>query len=106
LDQFGGQTDEWQKIDPNIPAILWNQEQKATNYSAATVMNTYASKLEQLGRRSGNATLQDFAELSAQYRRAFALAIPTYAPVDNHLANAANYASTTVLGACSSAVGS
>lgn len=105
LDQFAGQTAEWQKIDPNIPAILWNQGQKATNYAAASAMNTYASKLEQLGRRSGNPTLQDFAELSAQYRRAFVLAIPTYAPTDNHLANAANYASTTVLGACTSAGG-
>jgi len=105
LDQFGGQTAEWQKIDPNIPAILWNQEQKATNYAAASVMNMYASKLEQLGRRSGNPTLQDFAELSAQYRRAFSLAISTYTAPDNHLANAANYASTTILGACASAGG-
>ncbi|GFG76178.1 hypothetical protein [Mycobacterium botniense] len=100
LDQFGRQTADWQKIDPRIPAMLWNPEQKATNYAAASLMNTYASKLEQLGRRSGNPIFQDFAELSAQYRRAFVLAVPTYTPPDNHLANAANYASTIILGAC------
>jgi chemotaxis receptor (MCP) glutamine deamidase CheD len=26
--------------------------------------------------------------------------LPTYTPTDNHLANAANFVSTTVLGAC------
>lgn len=100
LDQFGTQTAAWQELNPNIPAMLWNQEQKATNYAVAPVMNSFANKLDQLGRRSGNPVLQDFATLSAQYRRAFALAIPTYSPPDNHLANAANYLSTTILGAC------
>jgi hypothetical protein len=103
LSQFGEQTAAWQELNPNVPAMLWNQDQKAINYAVGPVMNAFANKLDQLGRRSSNPVLQDFAELSAQYRRAFALAIPTYAPTDNHLANAANYLSTTVLGACSAA---
>lgn len=102
LDQFGKDTAAWQQIDPNIPSILWNREQKATNYAVAPVMNAYASKLEQLGRQSDNAVWQDLANLSAQYRRAFVVALPTYTPTDNHLANAANYVSTTILGACAS----
>jgi hypothetical protein len=65
------------------------------------VMNSYANELEQLGQQSGNPTLGDFATLAAQYRRAFVAAVPTYTPADNHLANAATYLSTTVLGACS-----
>ncbi len=101
LDQFGTQTAAWQEINPKIPALLWNQDQKATNYAVGPVMNAFANKLDQMGRRSSNPILQDFAQLSAQYRRAFALAIPTYAPTDNHLANAANYLSLIVLGACS-----
>src|ERR1700730_3351590 len=100
LDQFGRDTAEWQKMNPNVPAIYWNREQKAVNYAVASVMNTYASKLEQLGRQSDNAIWQDFANLSAQYRRAFVTSLPTYTPNDNHLANAANYVSTTILGAC------
>lgn len=100
LDQFGVQTAEWQSISPDIPSILWSAEQKATNYAAAQVMNTFAGGLEQLGRNSDNLVWQDLANLSAQYRRAFALAVPTYTPSDNHLANAANYLSTTALGAC------
>jgi hypothetical protein len=100
LGQFSQQTAAWQSMDPNLPSILWNEEQKAANYAAAQVMNTFASNLEQLGRSSGNLTWQDFANLAAQYRRAFAQAVSTYSPPDNHLANAANYLSTTVLGAC------
>jgi hypothetical protein len=100
LDQFGRETAAWQQMDPNIPAIYWNREQKAINYKAASIMNSYAGKLEQLGRQSDNTVWQDFANLSAQYRRAFVVALPTYTPADNHLANAANYLSTTILGAC------
>jgi hypothetical protein len=100
LDQFAKDTAAWQKMDPNIPAIYWNREQKAVNYGVAQVMNSYAGKLEQLGRQSDNAVWQDLANLSAQYRRAFVVSLPTYTPTDNHLANAANYASTTILGAC------
>jgi hypothetical protein len=102
LDQFGQQTAAWQRIDPNIPSIYWNREQKAINYQVGPVMNSFASKLEQLGRQSDNAIWQDLATLSAQYRRAFVTALPTYTPTDNHLANAANFASTTILGACAS----
>jgi hypothetical protein len=100
LDQFGRQTAAWQRIDPNIPSIYWNREQKAVNYQVGPVMNSFASKLEQLGRQSDNAIWQDLANLSAQYRRAFVTALPTYTPTDNHLANAANFTSTTILGAC------
>lgn len=100
LDQFGKQTAAWQQLDPNVPAIYWNREQKAVNYAVAPVMNSYANKLEQLGRQSDNAIWQDLANLSAQYRRAFVVSLPTYTPTDNHLANAANFVSTTILGAC------
>jgi hypothetical protein len=100
LDRFGQQTAQWQQLDPNIPSIYWNKEQKAINYAVGPVMNAFAGKLEELGRQSDNPVWQDLANLSAQYRRAFVTALPTYTPTDNHLANAANYASTTVLGAC------
>ncbi|SRX95614.1 hypothetical protein MSP7336_03883 [Mycobacterium shimoidei] len=100
LDQFGKNTAAWQQIDPNIPSIYWNKEQKATNYAVASVMNAFAGKLELLGRQSSNPIWQDLANLSAQYRRAFVVALPSYVPADNHLANAASYVSTTILGAC------
>lgn len=103
LDKFGADAAEWHGMDPTIPATYWNPQQKAINLAVGPVMISLANKMQQLGRRSNNPTLQDFAELSAQYRRAFVLALPTYDPSDNSLANAATFLSTTVLGACSSA---
>src|ERR1700753_361942 len=58
LDSFGQQTAQSQQMDPNIPSIYWNKEQKAVNYAVGPVMNSYAGKLEQLGRQSDNATWQ------------------------------------------------
>ena len=43
-------------------------------------MSAFADKLQALGERSGNLTLQDFAELSAQYRRAYVQSLPSYTP--------------------------
>jgi hypothetical protein len=100
LDRFGRDTAAWQRLDPNVPEIYWNREQKAINGAIAPVMLAFASKLEQLGQEADNPIWQDFADLSAQYRRAFVTSLPTYNATDNHLANAANYVSTTVLGAC------
>lgn len=100
LDKFGTDAVEWHGIDPSIPGTYWNPQQKAINLAVGPVMISLANKMQQLGRRSNNPTLQDFAELSAQYRRAFVLALPTYDPSDNYLANAATFISTTVLGGC------
>jgi ABC-type multidrug transport system ATPase subunit len=100
LEQFGAQTAAWQQIDPNTPAYAWTTQQAAVNRAAVPVMNSYADTLQELGRRSDNPTLQDFATLAAQYRRAFVAAVPTYTAADNYLANAATYLSTAVLGAC------
>jgi ABC transport system ATP-binding/permease protein len=101
LEQFGAATTAWQQIDPSIPAYAWTPQQAAVNDAVLPVMNSSANTLQQLGQGSANPTLQDFATLAAQYRRAFAAALPTYTAADNHLANAATYLSTTVLGACS-----
>lgn len=100
LDQFAQQTAAWQHMNPGIPAVLWDERQKATNLAAAQVMNVFAGELQSIARESADPTWQDFADLAAAYRRAFVAAVPTYSPPDNHLANAANYLSTTVLGAC------
>ncbi|MCV7316907.1 hypothetical protein H7J77_15330 [Mycolicibacillus parakoreensis] len=100
LQDYMAKTTEWQQLDPNIAAILWNPAQKAVNVAAAQVLSNQANTIEQLGQQSGNATLQDFAVLIAQYQRAFVAAVPTYTPADQHLANAAAYASALVDGAC------
>ncbi|WP_082948962.1 hypothetical protein [Mycobacterium sp. 1274756.6] len=100
LRDYMAKTTDWQQMDPNLAAILWNPQQKAVNVAAAQVMSTHANNIEQLGRNSGNATLQDFAILIAQYQRAFVAAMMTYTPADQHLANAAAFTSALVDSAC------
>jgi hypothetical protein len=63
-------------------------------------MEESADRLQELGERSGNLTLQDFAMLAAQYRRAYAQSVPTYIAADNYLADAALYLTGVVRGAC------
>lgn len=82
-------TKDWAAIDSAIPATEWTPEQKAVNEDAAVVMKAFADDIETAGRDSDNPVLEDFAVLAAQYRRAYAHAIPTYTPNDNWLGNAA-----------------
>ncbi|MBU9762941.1 hypothetical protein FR943_03620 [Mycobacterium sp. TNTM28] len=99
-DQFLTDVADWLKIDPSVPAGQWSTEQKAINDAAIPVMRQSADKLEELGSRSDNPTLQDFATLAAQYRRAYAQAIPTYTTADNHLYDASIFTVGVVNEAC------
>lgn len=63
-------------------------------------MQQSADSMEDLGRRSENANLQDFASLAAQYRRAFASALPTHTRADSYLYNAAARAGAVIYTAC------
>jgi hypothetical protein len=81
-------------------ATQWTSDQKAVNAAVVPRMNALADDLEKLGRQSGNATLEDFAVLSAQYWRAYTKALPTYTSSDIYLANAANYSAYVVQVAC------
>jgi hypothetical protein len=103
LSQFGTDTVGWLAIPSDIPASQWTQEQRAVNDAVAPVMRTFADKLQALGERSGNPTFQDFADLSAQYRRAYVQALPSYTASDNYLAGAALRLSGIVLAACQAA---
>jgi hypothetical protein len=103
LSQFGTDTVDWLAIPSDIPASQWTQEQRAVNDAVVPVMRTFADKLQALGERSGNPTFQDFADLSAQYRRAYVQALPSYTASDNYLAGAALRLSGIVLAACQAA---
>ncbi|WP_301123127.1 hypothetical protein, partial [Mycolicibacterium fortuitum] len=102
-DQFLADIADWLKTDPNIPASQWSPEQKALNDAVAPVLRQSADELDKFGRRSDNPMLQDFAALAAQYRRAYAHAIPTYTPADQHLYNASLYTVGVIDAACEAA---
>ncbi|MDF1902501.1 hypothetical protein LTT02_20760 [Mycolicibacterium smegmatis] len=105
LTAFDADTAEWRATDPNIPGTEWSPEQKRINEQVTPVMNLLANQLLVLGQRSDNAIFRDFADLSSQYRQAYALALTTYAPADKHLANASIKVAGLVASACDAAVG-
>jgi hypothetical protein len=103
LARFSDDSAAWRAIDANIPASNWTPDQKAVNDAVIPRMNALADEVEKLGRGSNNPTLEDFAVLSAQYWRAFALATPSYTSADVYLGNAGNYSAYFVKEACDAA---
>jgi hypothetical protein len=75
----------------------------AVNDAVAEVMLRYSNTIEEFGRRSDNPVLEDFATLSAQYRRAYVQAIPSYSSADNYLSEVAAQLVFTVNRACAAA---
>jgi hypothetical protein len=104
-DAFNSATADWRKIDTGIPAGQWTPEQRALNDAAGPLITASDDKFEQLGRRSGNPTLEDFAVLTAQYGDAFVQSLPTYVAADDYLYSLTNYSTGVVAAACR-AVGS
>lgn len=100
VTQFANETVDWRKINPDITAGEWTPEQKSVNEQVLPVMERLASQLNVLGDKSESPLFRDFAQLSVQYRRAIAQALPTYTPADNYLATAAASLSGMVNSAC------
>jgi hypothetical protein len=103
LYNFDADTTAWQAIDSEIPAGLWNPEQRSTVDAVVPVMKAFADEAEDLARRSTNPTLQDFAMLAAQYRRAYAAALSTYMPADAFLSAVSANAASIINDACMAA---
>ncbi|WP_238949099.1 hypothetical protein [Mycobacterium sp. IDR2000157661] len=100
LNKFQADTEAWQALDPTVTASEWTPEQRAIVDAVIPTMRTFADSIEEVGRQSNNPIFQDFAVLAAQYRRAYAQALPTYTSADSFLARAANRTSAVIFDAC------
>lgn len=89
--EYAAQTREWRdRHDPNLPASQRPPELRQLGDTTARIMQQNADRTQLLGLLSGNLTAADFAALAAHYRRAFAVALPSYGLPDTHLDDAAN----------------
>lgn len=100
LAKFGDDTTAWQELDPGLTASEWDARQRDLIDAVIPVMETMADDMEQLGLRSTNPTLQDFAILAAQYRRAYAMALPSYTGEDSYLAGVSAAITSAIADAC------
>ena len=102
-DKYTDDTRAWLAIDPKIPATKWTPEQQAVNNAVAPVMSAYADQIEQLGRRSGKPVFEDITVLTAQYTRAYVVALPSYTAADNFLTDVTRYLGAATFWACKTA---
>ena len=100
LNQFFADSVGWQRLDAAIPASEWSPEQRATVEAVLPVMNKFADDLEDIGRKSEDPTLQDFAVFAAQYRRAYTAALPSYTAADSYLSGASVEMASAINDAC------
>jgi hypothetical protein len=107
LNQFAADAtvNAWAQVSPKIPASGLQPDEIALNEAVAPVMSKLADDVEHLGRSSSNPVIQDFAVLSAQYRRAFVGALPSYVPADSWLDGTAGRSTNIILRACKAAGG-
>lgn len=103
VDRYAVETAAWQALDPNIPANELDPVQREINAQVMPVMREFATEIQLLGRDSDDATVADLATLSAQYLRAYASALSTYAPADDYLQVAAGAAGGMITEACRAA---
>ncbi|WP_236694379.1 hypothetical protein [Mycolicibacterium obuense] len=100
-DDFSADIRDWvERTDPNIASPQWSPEQRDLYTQVRSVMEENADQMQQLGLQSDDPVVSDFAALSAQYRRGFVQAIPTYSPQDTYLANTASDLQAAVDQAC------
>jgi hypothetical protein len=93
----------WLALDPDLAVDRFTPEQRAALESAAGQFSAAAGTLEADGRGSGNPVFEDYATLAAQYFRAFAAAVPTYAAADRNLGMVGVRLDTVIASACQAA---
>jgi len=100
LENFSRDTDAWQELDSNTPASRWTPEQQQIIDATIPVFNDFADQALEIAERTPNPVLADFITFSAQYRRAYAAALPSYTPADLYLARTGYTAAATIYNAC------
>lgn len=102
-ERFSADTAGWQGIDAKVPASEWTPDQRSINEAVVPVMISSADELDRMSRQSANPVFEDFGVLAAQYRRAYALSVPSYTAADGFLSQSAAFLVKTVFWACKGA---
>lgn len=106
MGTFAAKTPEWQARDTSIPASEWSPEQRAADQSARPLLTAFANEVEDAGRGSGNAVLEDFAVAIALYTKAYVSVGDGYnGAADSWLNFVAFRLANVVAGACESVSG-
>jgi hypothetical protein len=100
---FRARTSEWQAMDSGLTSTQWTAEQRRIQMAALPEISGLAGRVSELGRQSGNAILEDFAETASLYLRAYVTSGDSYVAADSYLTATAFRLRNTVSAACQSA---
>ncbi|WP_141772542.1 hypothetical protein [Mycolicibacterium neoaurum] len=103
VKKFEQDTAEWRNWDALSPASEWDPQHQSIMTNATPVFENFADDMASLARSGDNAIVRDFAELSAQYFRAYVKAIPTYDVNDSYLSSVGTLGYLSIFNACASA---
>lgn len=91
----------WDKRDPSVPASAWTPEQRSQYEAVGQAMRAAADQTVPLAKLTPHRVMRELYEQSIAYWRAYADALPSYKPADDHLALVANSTSGTLVWICS-----
>lgn len=100
LDESNTETRAWQALDSAIPASSWTPDQRAVMENVVPIMKRQADDIETLAQSSPNPLIRDFGVFAAQYRRAYADAVPSYTPADSYLSSTSGRMGSIIYQAC------
>ena len=79
----------WAERDPSIPGADWTPNQRAQHEAVARAMSDAADQSVPLAKLTPHRVMRELYEQFIAYARAYGDAIPSYTPIDNHLASIA-----------------
>ncbi|MCH9736277.1 MAG: hypothetical protein K0U78_17270 [Actinomycetia bacterium] len=91
---------EWAKGDPAVPSSRWSAEERAQNFAAIPTIRAQAKDMRRLAKQAQDAVLRSLMLSQAAYEEAYADRVPTYAPDDQRLWQAAINFSAAVKSQC------
>jgi hypothetical protein len=104
LPQLEKSVADWQRVS-EVAENQWSSEDKLAVNSIIPQTLTTSRHMEDLGSRSDNGYVEDFAALAAQYLRGFSAALPRYTTADSYLYAAAINLIQSLSAACKAAGG-
>lgn len=102
VKKFEQDTAEWRNWDALSPASEWDPRHQSIMTNATPVFGNFADDMASLAKSSDNIVVHDFADLSAQYFRAYVQAIPTYSVNDSYLSSVGTLGYLSIFNACAS----
>lgn len=94
------QRNGWDRRAADVPSREWTPEQRGQHEAVAKAMLVAADETVELAKRTPHRVMRELYEQAIAYWRAYAAAVPRYAPADDYLALTAGSAAGAIVSIC------